>query len=169
MNNISPYEVGLVQNEALGAYLMFRTVKAYEENEKNNSGCPLLLLFLVLPMLYQKDISSILVSTQPSSGIRKFTNKFSSLTEKKADILLRIHGVAETYKRLSWESFILGVKANMLAVILETAQVISKNQKIPAKYECPAIKPMLRGADRLGIWFAKNSLYEIASNLKVRF
>jgi len=158
-----------VQNKALGAFLMFRTVKSYEENEKTNSGCPLLLLFLVLPILYQKDIRTVLKSTQIQSGIRKFTNKFSSTQVKGTDVLLRVHVIAESYKNLSWASFILAYKVNMLAVIPEDALVVSRDQTVPRKYECSSIKPMLNGADKLGAWFARNSLYEIASNLKVRF
>lgn len=159
----------LVQNKALGAFLMFRTVQAYEKNEKTNSGCPLLLLFLVLPVLYQKDIRNALKSTRINSGLRKFTNKFSSREIKETDVLLRVHDLADSYKKLSWASFILASKANMLAVLPDDALVVSHDQKIPRKYECPSIKPMLTGADKLGAWFAKNSLYEIASNLKVRF
>lgn len=169
MNSQYGLEVDLVQNKALGAFLMFRTVQSYERNEKTNSGCPLLLLFLVLPILYQKDIRTVLKSTQIDSGIRKFTNKFSSPQIKSSDVLLRVHDLAESYKELSWSSFILASKANMLSVLPVEALVVSRDKKIPRKYESPSIKPILIGADKLGAWFAKNSLYEIASNLKVRF
>lgn len=169
MNNNFGNEVNWVQNKALGAYLMYRTVKSYEQHERSNSGCNLLLLFLVLPILYQKDIREVLKSTQTRSGIRKFANKFSATSHKSTDILLRVHDLAALHKELSWETVILATKANMLAVVPEEALVITREVKIPKKYECPSIKPMLLGADRLGAWFAKNSLYEIASNLKVRF
>ncbi|WP_371133094.1 three component ABC system middle component [Humidesulfovibrio sp.] len=49
MNSKHGLEVDLVQNKALGAFLMFRTVQSYEKKSKSNSGCPLLLLFLVIP------------------------------------------------------------------------------------------------------------------------
>lgn len=148
---------------------MFRTVRSYEKNERTSAGCPFLLLFLILPILYQKDISVVLKSTQVRSGIRKFTNKFSSSEIKGTDVLLRVHSLAESYKSLSWSSFLLALKANMLVVLSEDALVISKDQIIPRKYECTSIKSLLSGADKLGAWFAKNSLYDIASTLKVRF
>ncbi|WP_371133095.1 three component ABC system middle component [Humidesulfovibrio sp.] len=120
-------------------------------------------------ILYQKDIRTVLRSTQVNSGIRKFSNKFSSTQMKSTDVLLRIHDLAERYKEISWASFILASKANMLAVLAEGALVVSRDLKIPKKYECASINPLLIGADKLGAWFAKNSLYDIASNLRVRF
>lgn len=162
-------EVDLVQNKCLGAFLIFKTVQSYEAHELNKAGCPLLLLFLVLPILYQKDITTILCSTQIASGIRKFSGKFSSIDEKKSDLILRIHDLAGSYKALTWQSVVLCMRSNMLAIIPESALVVSKMQNIPKKYECSSIKPMINGASRLGAWFAKNSLYEIALNLKVRF
>ena len=169
INNDFGYEVNLVQNKALGAYLMHRTVKSYEESESLSSGCNLLYLFLVLPILYQNDLRDILKSTHKKSGIRLFADKFSSTTHKSTDILLRVHDLALLYKKLTWEAFTLATKSHLLAIIPEEATVISRDITIPAKYECPSIKPLLHGADRLGAWFAKNSLYEVALNLKVRF
>lgn len=169
ISNDFGYEVNLVQNKALGAYLMYRTVKSYEKSEPSNSGCNLLYLFLVLPILYQKDIRDILKSTQIKSGIRMFADKFSSTTHKSSDIILRVHDLASLYKKLSWEAFTLATKSHLLAIIPEEDTVISRDTTIPAKYECPSIKPLLHGADRLGAWFAQNSLYEVALNLKVRF
>ncbi len=169
MNSSLQQEVELVQNKALGAYLMFRTVRSYEQKERTNSGCPLILLFVVLPILYHKDIRAVLKTTQVGSGIRKFTNKFSSSELKSSDVLLRVHGLADSYKTLSWMSFLLALKANMLAILPEEGLVICKDQNVPRKYDCTSIKPLLNGADKLGVWFARNSLYEIAANLKVRF
>lgn len=169
MNNSFAQEIALVQNKALGSALMFKTIKSFEKNSSANSGCPIHLLFLVLPILLQKDICSLLASTNPSSGIRKFSNKFTAPNEKKADLLFRIHGQTKLYRELSWESFLLGIKANMFTIIPDEGKAITFRGNIPAKYEHQSIKPMFRGADRLGKWFSQKSMFEIANTLKVRF
>jgi hypothetical protein len=101
-----------------------------------------------------------LKSTQVDSGIRKFTNKFSSPQINGVDVLLRVHDMAERYKELSWASFILASKANMLAILPEGALVVSRDPKIPRKYECPQLNlcstvPINLGRGSRGTLFMK--------------
>lgn len=67
-----------IQNQALSAYLLSRFSLGYME--ENQDMAPMPLLFIVLPMMYKKEIVDFIASTQKKSGLRFFADKF---TEKK--------------------------------------------------------------------------------------
>ena len=67
-----------IQNPALSAYLLSRFSLGYME--ENQDMTPMPLMFIVLPMLYKKEIVDFISSTQKTSSLRFFADKF---TEKK--------------------------------------------------------------------------------------
>lgn len=72
-----------IQNSALSAYLLSRFCLGYAE--ENEDMVPMPLLFIVLPMIYKKEIVDFISSTQKKSGLRFFANKF---TDKKIIIMI---------------------------------------------------------------------------------
>ena len=55
-----------IQNSALSAYLLSRFCLGYAE--ENEDMVPMPLLFIVLPMIYKKEIVDFISSTQKNQG-----------------------------------------------------------------------------------------------------
>lgn len=71
-----------IQNPALSAYLLSRFSLGYME--ENQDMTPMPLLFIVLPMMYKKEIVDFIASTQKKSGLL-----FSLINSLKKRIVIR--------------------------------------------------------------------------------
>jgi hypothetical protein len=162
-------EVRAVQNAALGSVLIWRTASQYQTTHETGNFLPLPLAFLVLPILFHEETAELVSSTRSASGLRKLTEKFRSAEESKTDLLLSVGPRATQMRRLSWESVMLGVAANLITLNSSQATVMSLTET-PLTAGVPlSIRPLLKNADKLGEWFAKLSLYEISLQVHVEF
>ena len=66
-------DVYAVQNPALGATIMWQFVSGYYS--VNAAAVPFPLLFIVLPIIYNKELRTVIKSTQARSGLSKVSEK----------------------------------------------------------------------------------------------
>ena len=76
-----------IQNPALGAYLLARFSLGYLE--ENQSMPPMPLLFVVLPMIYKKDVVDFISSTQKTSSLHFLIGELISIQDKVYILPLR--------------------------------------------------------------------------------
>lgn len=164
-------EINLINNTALGAYLLWTFTLSYRKEQVVNETPPGVLLFLVLPMLYHQPTLEFLDSTRRGTGLAKFSEKFLSTKQKKSHLLLGVHERTLEMRDLSLHSMNVAVRKNLFTIVPETGRVIpfdegsvGKPRGIP-----PIVKKMGRNAEKLGYWFSQNSLKEISFYLKVFF
>jgi hypothetical protein len=154
-------EVDAIQNPALGAFLLWRCCREYRDSAK---GMPLLLSFLVLPLLLHRKTLDTVNSTLKSSGLPLFAAKLGELQEE----LLAVHTRATVLRELGLSSIAFGVQSRMVVVDYARAELralpIEKKPFIPER-----LKPLVRGAERVGIWFSNLDVNQIASLLRVEF
>jgi len=160
-------EARITQNPALGAVLLWRFTCSYQKSHKNRAAVPFPLAFTVLPIILHKPLFDVLASTQKDSGLRKFTEKFSGTREARQDVLLSIHERCLKWSDVTWDSLRIGF-ATKLFILTPDALIVPLTETDP--HSVPTnTAAMLRGAEKLGSWYAALSIHEISTLLKIRF
>ncbi len=164
-------EIKLINNTALGSYLMWRFSLAYINEHEVHEAPPGVLLFLVLPILLHQPTLEFIDSTQKRSGLSKFSDKLLSTHHKKSHLLLSIHDRTQEMKALSLRTIKMAVNSNLITIVPDTGRVVPFAENIVGKPKgIPAIvNKMDRNAEKLGTWFAELSLQDISFYLKVFF
>src|SRR5260221_4360460 len=96
-------ELEIVQNPAVGAFLIWHFTLGYQED--GPAAVPLPLAFLVLPMLLHRPTFDAVTSTRKASGLTLFAAKF----DKEREALMELHGRSLQLRKLSLQS--IGVAA----------------------------------------------------------
>jgi hypothetical protein len=148
-------ELQIVQNPSLGL--------GFQADDSQRSS--FLLAFLVLPLLLHKPTLDWVVSTRKSSGLALFAAKLGEQHEN----LLTVHSRALALRRLSLQS--IGIAANRGLVTINYEDGYFRSN-IPDK-KAPALPERIRGmppaAQKIGFWFSRMSVHQIASTLRVQF
>lgn len=158
-------EAGVVHNPAIGAYALWQFGLGYQDEAVGAAMLP--LLFLVLPILLHKRTLAAVSSTQKGSGLALFVAKFARDNED----LLGIHTRAMILKMLTLRSIGFAVNAGLATIDYSTAamyaNMLPPNIKRPKPPE--RLKEFSSGAEKLGCWFARMSISQIATALRVEF
>lgn len=159
-------ELDLVQNPAIGAYLIWNFTLGYQED--GAEAAPFLLAFLVLPMLLHQQTFETVASTRKTSGLPLFAGKF----DREREVLVELHARARLLRALSLQSIGVASTSRLIRIEHETALLHGYPlDLLDAKK--PSIPERLKGfpaaADKIGYWFSKLGLPQIASTLRVDF
>jgi ABC-three component (ABC-3C) system Middle Component 3 len=157
-------EAQLVQNTALGAVLIWLFVRSY--NSAATHPCPLPLCFTVLPILFHHATRKEAESTSPSSPLSKFVEKFGQNREQ----LLAVHDRMLALRPLTLRSIQLACAKELISIAVEDAAVlVVRSAPLSGRDKPERLRPMLRAAEKLGIWYAPHTLSNISSSLRVFF
>ena len=159
-------ELDLVQNPAVGAYLLWQFALGYQED--GAEAAPLLLAFLVLPMLLHRPPLEAVASPRKASGLPLFAAKFDA--EREA--LLELHGRAMTLRPLSLQS--IGVASTSRLVRIDHGAATLHGYPLDllgvGKPTTPKrLKGFSAAAAKIGHWFSKLGPAQVASTLRVDF
>lgn len=156
-----------IQNPALGAYLIANFSLGYMKESQNMPPMP--LLFLVLPIMYKKELVDFISSTQKKSGLHIFADKFTEKKNCKNDLILQIQKNSQQYKLMTLEAIGIGV-AGKLIDVQKDAYVLPREDNINSfKFKSKELNEMRKASEKLGIWCSRLTLMEISQILKVRF
>ncbi|GFN28339.1 hypothetical protein ADE_40370 [Achromobacter denitrificans] len=155
-------EVDAIQNPGLGATLIWRTVCGYYKASGKANGCPLLLAFIVLPVIYNEDLRKVVSRTWPSSGIRKFESKFG----KEVDLLFSIQDRAAAMRELSRRSLAIGLSTGLLTLAPEASLLWPRSTTF-TKAVPLGVHEMTSAAEKLGAWAQQTSLRELCFSLRL--
>jgi hypothetical protein len=158
-------ELEIVQNPALGAYAIWQFGLGYQADDSRPAA--LHLVFLVLPLLFHTQTLDVIGSTRKSSGLTLFAAK---LGEERED-LLAVHERARSLRALTLESIGLGIRNKLLS--LDYADASMRANTLLGPSASPVLPERLKGlpksADKIGYWFSKAGLSQVANTLKVEF
>jgi len=159
-------ELDLVQNPAIGAYLLWQFTLGYQEGRAE--AAPFLLAFLVLPMLLHRPTFDAVASTRKASGLPLFAAKF----DKEREALVELHGRARQLRPLSLQSIGVASTCRLVQIHYETATLHGYALDL-LDIKKPLIPERLKGfagaADKVGYWFSKLGIPQIASTLRIDF
>jgi hypothetical protein len=162
------HELRMVQNPALGAVILWRFARAYADQHPQNSPAPFCLLALILPMIWHADTATNIHSTREASGLRAFADKFSDSQDSHLDSLLSIHKRAARWRTKTIDSIQMAIGCGLLR-IEPAGGVIASDQTWQPGKQPPSVRIQFNNSEKLGCWFARLSLIEIAAILHVRF
>jgi hypothetical protein len=158
-------ELEIVQNPALGAYVIWRFGLGFQSDGGRPADLP--LAFLVLPLLLHRPTLDKITSTRRTSGLSLFAAKLGEEREN----LLAVHERAFALRRLTLQSIAMGVGRRLLT--LDYAGVTLRANALDAttlKLELPErIRGFSGAAEKVGYWFSKLGLPQVASTLAVEF
>ncbi len=156
-------ELQIVQNPSLGSYLIWQSGLGFQADDSRRSS--FLLAFLVLPLLLHKPTLDLVVSTRKSSGLVLFAAKLGEHHEN----LLAVHSRALALRRLSLQSIGIAVNRGLVTIDYDDGNFRSNipDKKAPTLPE--RIKGMPPAAQKIGFWFSRMSVHQIASTLRVQF
>lgn len=159
-------EIQAVQNPAFGAYLIWNLALGYQADR--GFELPFPLSFLVLPMLLHRPTFEAVLSTQRSSGLTLFAAKF----DKNRETLVALHDRTLQLRGLSLQSLGIAARSRLIRIDYGQATVRAhsidmldvKRPRIPER-----IKGYPKAADKVGYWFSRLGLAQIASTLRIDF
>jgi Family of unknown function (DUF6521) len=163
--NRSLSELEIIQNPALGAFLLWRFGIGYQSDDGRQA--PFHLFFLVLPLVLHRHTLGKISSTQRASGLALFAAKLSVEREN----LMAIHERTLLLRRLSLQSLAMGTEHRLLSISARDATV--RANTADEQFRVPTlpdrITPLSRAPEKLGHWCSKFSLHQIATTLMVDF
>lgn len=162
-------ELEIVQNPALGAVLLWRFSVGFDRGRLDRSPIPLPMMFVVLPMLLHEGVSEFVASTQEQSGLRTFADKFLQSRASSSDELLAIHDRAQEMRELTLQSVRVAIACQLILVYPNDASASALTQTFPTSAVPASIRPLLRSAEKLGVWCGRLTFHEVATTLKVSF
>lgn len=169
MTEVSPItslsEAALIQNEALGAFAIWRFGLGFQERDGHAASLP--IAFLVLPLVLHAPTLTMVLSTQKASGLHLFAGKLGEQREN----LIAVHGRALALRQLTLESLMRAEQSGLIRIDPPTATI-----RAIGPYDDMAI-PVLRerirrigpACEKVGHWFAALSDQQVAHTLKVEF
>jgi hypothetical protein len=158
-------EIEIVQNPALGAYAIWRFGIGFQSEDSRPAALP--LAFLVLPLLLHRPTLGVISSTQRASGLALFAAKLSQEREN----LLAVHDRALALRQLTLQSIAMGVGERLLTLDYVSATIRANTHESTIRK--PILPERIRGfsgaAEKIGYWFSKLGLHQVASTLAVEF
>jgi hypothetical protein len=158
-------EAAIVQNEALGAYAIWRFGLGFQERDDQAVTLP--LAFLLLPLVLHAPTLAMVLGTQKASGLHLFAGK---LGEQRED-LLAVHGRALALRQLTLGSLMVAEQSRLVRIKPSTATVraFSPHHELQAPPLPERTRRVGPACEKIGYWFAGLSDQQVAHALKVEF
>jgi hypothetical protein len=157
-------ELNLIQNPILGAHILWQFGLAYQEGTE--IAAPLPLAFLVLPLTLHAQTLEMIRSTRDASGLALFAAKVAEVRER----LIAVHERTRSLRALTLQSLAMGTTAQLLTLDFKTAQLRANHMEGPRSALIPErVRPLLAGSEKLGHWFARLPLDQVARSLQVHY
>lgn len=143
--------VALVQNPALGALLLWRFGKSYQE-ERLIEPALLHSFFVVLPLLYHAPSLERIRTTYDSSGLSQFAKKLSD----ERELLISVQERTLKMRELTLSSVAAAISSGLMHLTYDTGRLRSNEVRPPKPPE--RLKYHIAGAEKLGHWFGRMTL-----------
>lgn len=158
-------EAAIVQNEALGAYAIWRFGLGFQERDEQAVTLP--LAFLLFPLVLHAPTLAMVLGTQKASGLHLFAGK---LGEQRED-LLAVHGRALALRQLTLGSLMVAEQSRLVRIEPSTATVraFSPHHELQAPSLPERIRRIAPACEKIGYWFAGLSDQQVAQALIVGF
>lgn len=155
-------EHDIIQNIGIGALALHEFTNSYFKEQKDLKGPSLALAMPVLPLLFHEQTLEQIVMRNFKGGFFKLTTEFRELP---AGLQKRMESMSEqTFKSLN-----LAYQSKILTYNKELNEILPIDTKVEKQQYNQEIKSIMRGADRLGFWFASLPFEQICINLKIKF
>ncbi|WP_255176078.1 three component ABC system middle component [Bordetella genomosp. 5] len=158
-------EAAIVQNEALGAYAIWRFCLGFQERNEQSVTFP--LVFLLLPMILHAPTLAMVLSTQKASGLHLLAGKLGEQREN----LLAVHGRTIALRKLTLGSLIVAEQSLLVRIepITATVRAFSPHHHVQPPTLPERIRRIAPACEKIGYWFAGLTDQQVAHTLRVDF
>lgn len=158
-------EVALIQNEALGAFALWKFGLGFQDRDGQAATLP--FAFLVLPMVLHAPTLEMVLSTYKASGLHLFAGKLGDHRED----LIAVHSRALSLRQLTLESLIRAEQSSLIQIDPATATIwsIGPYDDMAAPSLPERIRRIALACEKLGYWFSGLSDQQVAHTLRVEF
>jgi len=158
-------EAAIVQNEALGAYAIWRFCLGFQEREEQSVSLP--LVFLLLPLVFHAPTLGMVVSTQKASGLHLLAGKLGERREE----LLAVHGRALALRKLTFGSLVVAEQSRLIRIEPTTATIraFSPHHEFLAPTLPERIRQITPACEKIGYWFSGLTDQQVVHTLRVAF
>jgi len=158
-------EIEIVQNPALCTFVLWRFGLGFQSEDGHPALLP--LAFLVLPLVLHRPTLEMINSTRKTSGLALFASKLG----EQRELLFAVHERALALRHLTLQSIGMGVANQLLTLDYEAATLRANTLEPDApKPRLPErIRSFSSAGDKIGYWFSKVTLNQVASTLAVGF
>jgi Family of unknown function (DUF6521) len=158
-------EMEIVQNPALCAFVLWRFGLGFQSEEERPAILP--LAFLVLPLVLHRPTLEMINATRKASGLALFAAKLS----EQRELLFAVHERALGLRRLTLQSIAMGVASRLLTLDYDAAtlRANTRDPEVPNPKLPERIRSFSGAADKIGYWFSKVTLHQVATTLAVEF
>jgi hypothetical protein len=158
-------EIEIVQNPALCAFVLWQFGIGHQSDEERSAILP--LAFLVLPLILHRPTLEMINSTRKASGLALFAAKLG----EEREALFAVHERALALRRLTLESIGMGIAGRLLTLDYEGAMLRANAPEPDARRAIlpERIRSFSGAAEKIGHWFSKVTLNQVASTLAVEF
>lgn len=153
-------ELDLVYNPSIGGFLLWRASSG--SFAENGRAFPIPLSFLVLPLLLHWQSNQLIGNTNKSSGLTLYANKLGAHQED----LLAVQQRALAMRELSLNSILMAQACQLLVIDTGNASLLPLDAPAPTPVS-GFVRKLGANAEKLGCWFARHDLPQIASTLRV--
>jgi hypothetical protein len=155
-------EYTTIQNVALGGLAIWTFANEFHHSTAPRRGPVLPLVFPVLPLVFHRDSLTAIADRQLSGGLYRALSDVRTLP---AGLQHRM----EAMMPQTFDSFRAAIAAGLLEYNRETTEVMPLRRTAPYVARSDQVKTVLRGAKRLGHWFATTPLAQLGLLLDLRF
>jgi hypothetical protein len=120
-------------------------------------------------MVLHESTRKLILGTNPSSGLRFFTDKFTTPQVSQSDAIATLQRRAEVTKKLTMESLRILLGCGMVRLDIETGVLFPSKARGLSQHIPASMEPQLKAAKRLGRWTSVLTVYEIAATLRLTF
>jgi hypothetical protein len=160
MNKLIEHDI--IQNIGIGALALHEFCDRYFKEQNNLKGPSLASVMPVLPLVFHEQTLEEIVKRKFKGGFFKLTTEYRGLP---AGLQKRMESMAEqTFRSLN-----LAYQSKILTYNKELNEILPIDTKVGKQQYNHEIQTIIRGADRLGFWFASLPFEQICINLKIKF
>ncbi len=156
------FEQKLIQNTALAMELLHAVILEHYKKNKATTGLKFPLIFLVLPLLFQKRTTNVLYNKASPGSIYK------AISENR-EIPIGLQNRMEAYFENTFDAISLGLSVKLFAIDYPVGEIVPIKKNLVCEDHSEDTKCMLAAAKRIGQTFSELTIEEIAQTLKVVF
>lgn len=157
------FEQRVVQNPGLGAEALWYAVGEAYEGKNRTEGMPLLLAFIVLPLVFHKRSASALASKAKPGALYK-------AVASDREITLGLQERMQALSDRTLQSLSIGFSTGLLILDhAEEPQLIPGRKSPPVVHVTQEVKTLLAAAKRVGQAISELPKAQISTHLNIRF
>lgn len=155
-------EYEIIQNDAVGAVLLWAFANEFDRATEQSRGCVLPLLLPVLPICFHE-------ASVQQLGTRNFRGGLFRAVSESSEVATGLQYRMERMVSQTLNAVFVAVSSGLLDYDSGAGVIRPSRRTLPAELDTSAYSDLVAAARRLGRWFAELPTEQVCIALQVRF